>query len=141
MAPCLAQALAAAPNGHASARQEATGVSAVAAVDDPRVRYLMALWKELLDADVAPGDNFFDAGGHSMLAVQMTDRVYRERGVRLNMMRLASWTLSQLAAELPASTDESSRRPAAAHGAPDGRQPASTSGLARMLGSPEAASQ
>ncbi|MGQ4584033.1 amino acid adenylation domain-containing protein [Lysobacter sp. F60174L2] len=141
MAPSLAQALAAAPNGHASARQEATGVSAVAAVDDPRVRYLMALWKELLDADVAPGDNFFDAGGHSMLAVQMTDRVYRERGVRLNMMRLASWTLSQLAAELPASTDESSRRLAAAHGAPDGRQPASTSGLARMLGSPEAASQ
>ncbi|MGH8075188.1 MAG: thioesterase domain-containing protein, partial [Lysobacter sp.] len=132
MAPSLERALAEAPDGHATSRQEATEVSAIAVVDDPRVRYLMALWKELLDTDVTPGDNFFDAGGHSMLAVQMTDRVYRERGVRLNMMRLASWTLSQLAAELPPSTDVTN--------AADDRHPVPTKGLTRMFRSPEAAS-
>ena len=121
------------PNAHVERKVEASATTA----GDSRDRYLMALWKELLDADVQPGDNFFDAGGHSMLAVQMTDRVYRETGVRLNMMRLASWTLSQLAAELPASTGVS----AGMSGAVDGKRPTAAKGLMRMFRASEAASQ
>ena len=64
-----------------------------------------------------------------MLAVQMTDRVYRDTGVRLNMMRLASWTLAQLAAELPDSVS------------PEDARPTAPKGLMRLFRSAEATSQ
>jgi len=68
---------------------------------DPRVRYLGALWTELLGTAAGPDDNFFDLGGHSMLAVQMANRVARDTGARIRLVRLATQTLSQVAAELP----------------------------------------
>ncbi|HEY5780481.1 MAG TPA: amino acid adenylation domain-containing protein, partial [Lysobacter sp.] len=68
---------------------------------DPRVRYLAALWTELLGTAAGPDDNFFDLGGHSMLAVQMANRVARDTGARIRLVRLATQTLSQVAAELP----------------------------------------
>ena len=129
MAPRLQEALAAAQEGGNAPPRPDVGIAVASATDDSRVRYLMALWKTLLDTDVQPGDNFFDAGGHSMLAVQMTDRVYRDTGVRLNMMRLASWTLAQLAAELPDSVS------------PEDARPTATKGLMRLFRSAEATSQ
>lgn len=68
---------------------------------DPRVRYLAALWTELLGTATGPDDNFFDLGGHSMLAVQMANRVARDTGARIRLVRLATQTLSQVAADLP----------------------------------------
>ena len=129
MAPRLQEALAAAQEGGNAPPRPDVGIAVASATDDSRVRYLMALWKTLLDTDVQPGDNFFDAGGHSMLAVQMTDRVYRDTGVRLNMMRLASWTLAQLAAELPDSVS------------PEDARPTAPKGLMRLFRSAEATSQ
>jgi hypothetical protein len=82
--------------------------------EDPRVRYLAALWSELLGTAAGPDDNFFDLGGHSMLAVQMANRVARDTGARIRLVRLATQTLSQVAAELPDTVVE----PAA--GAPGG---------------------
>ncbi|HEY5851481.1 MAG TPA: amino acid adenylation domain-containing protein [Lysobacter sp.] len=73
------------------------------AADDPRCDYLCGLWKELLGTAVSPADNFFDLGGNSMLAVQMSSRVAKETGVRIQLMRLATQSLAQIAAELPAS--------------------------------------
>lgn len=68
---------------------------------DPRVRYLGDVWTELLGLRPGPDDNFFDLGGHSMLAVQMVNRVARETGVQIKLIRLGSETLAGLAADLP----------------------------------------
>ena len=83
------------------------------AVVDPRVAYLAGVWSELLGLPVRPADNFFDLGGHSMLAVQMANRVARDTGVRIKLIRLGSETLAQLAASLP---DAQATRAAAAGG-------------------------
>lgn len=66
-----------------------------------RVNYLAALWAELLRCEVQASDNFFDLGGHSMLAVQMANRVHRDTGVRIQLMTLASQSLAQIASTLP----------------------------------------
>lgn len=68
---------------------------------DTRVDYLRNLWKELLGTDVEAADNFFDLGGNSMLAVQMSSQVVKDTGVRIQLMRLATQNLAQIAAELP----------------------------------------
>jgi hypothetical protein len=61
----------------------------------------MGVWTELLGTPAAATDNFFDLGGHSMLAVQMANRVARETGVRLKLMRLVNQNLAQVASALP----------------------------------------
>ncbi len=68
---------------------------------DARVAYLMGVWSEMLGSEAGADDNFFDLGGHSMLAVQMANRVARETGVRLRLLSLATQTLSQAASGLP----------------------------------------
>ena len=78
------------------------GVEAPAS-DDPRIRYLVQLWSELLDVPVKPEDNFFELGGNSMLGVQMAERVARDTGMRIKLVRLAAQDLAQIAADLPAS--------------------------------------
>ncbi|MHA6203850.1 non-ribosomal peptide synthetase [Dyella soli] len=65
-------------------------------------KLLAELWRELLHVtQVRTSDNFFDIGGHSLLAVEMAARVQRETGVRLNLLDIANGTLGTLAAELP----------------------------------------
>jgi hypothetical protein len=68
---------------------------------DARTEYLAGVWSQLLGKDVGPHDNFFDLGGHSMLAVQMANRVKVDTGVRIQLMTLATQTLAQIASELP----------------------------------------
>jgi hypothetical protein len=50
---------------------------------------------------VLPEDNFFDVGGHSLLAMELTARVRRETGVRVNLLDIATGTVAALAAALP----------------------------------------
>jgi hypothetical protein len=62
---------------------------------------LAALWKELLGvARVRTSDNFFDIGGHSLMAVDMAARVQRQTGLSLNLLDIANGTLGTLAAGL-----------------------------------------
>ena len=68
---------------------------------DPRVNYLIEVWSEILGVTANPESNFFDLGGHSMLAVQMVNRVAADTGVRLKLVRLASNDLAGIAADLP----------------------------------------
>ncbi|WP_297921924.1 non-ribosomal peptide synthetase/type I polyketide synthase [Metallibacterium sp.] len=76
--------------------------AAPAAPEDRREAYLAAIWRELIGvADVRGIDNFFDIGGHSLLAVKFGARVQRETGVKLNLLEVATGTLSTLAALLP----------------------------------------
>ncbi|SFS17041.1 amino acid adenylation domain-containing protein [Dyella sp. OK004] len=71
---------------------------------------LAAIWQTLLDVDqIRTSDNFFDIGGHSLLAVEMATRVQQETGIRLNLLDIANGSLGTLAAELdnaPAKTDK-----------------------------------
>jgi len=71
--------------------------------EDPRVSYMVLVWSEILAVPAAAQDNFFDLGGHSMLAVQMANRVARDTGFRIKLMPLATQTLEQIAMTLPAS--------------------------------------
>ena len=70
-------------------------------IEDPRTRYLAGIWTEILGMPAAPGDNFFDLGGHSMLAVQMANRVGKETGYKIKLIPLATQTLEQIAMALP----------------------------------------
>nr|WP_246373179.1 non-ribosomal peptide synthetase [Lysobacter spongiae] len=97
-APAPDAAVAARPDGRLSATARPARHASSASA---RVRYLMGVWEELLGVDVLATDNFFDLGGHSMLAVQMANRVARDTGVRLKLMRLASLSLEQVAEALP----------------------------------------
>ncbi|MBS0558373.1 MAG: amino acid adenylation domain-containing protein [Proteobacteria bacterium] len=82
-------------------------VRAAPAFADAREEYLAGVWRELIGVDdVRGGDNFFELGGHSLLAVEMTLRVERETGVRINLLKIATGTLSTLAAELPRASGE-----------------------------------
>ncbi len=69
--------------------------------EDPRVSYLIELWSGILGTPANAQDNFFDLGGHSMLALQMASRVARDTGVRLRLLGLATQNLGQVAAGLP----------------------------------------
>ncbi len=71
------------------------------AARDPRVNYLLGVWSQMLGTEVGPEDNFFDIGGHSMLAVQMANRVERDTGFRIKLMRLVVQSAEQVAADMP----------------------------------------
>ncbi len=74
----------------------------VSASEDARERYLGSVWCELVGVgDVRASDNFFDIGGHSLLAIEMVTRVRRETGVKLNLLDVATSPLASLAAALP----------------------------------------
>lgn len=74
----------------------------VSASDDPRERYLGQLWCRLVGADdVRASDNFFDIGGHSLLAIEMVTQVRKETGVKLNLLDVATTPLASLATALP----------------------------------------
>ncbi|MET0892536.1 MAG: phosphopantetheine-binding protein [Pseudoxanthomonas sp.] len=87
------------PQAAAAATHAASAVGA--GQPSERARYLADLWAELLHCEVQASDNFFDLGGHSMLAVQMANRVHRDTGVRIQLMTLATQSLAQIASTLP----------------------------------------
>ncbi|MBC3843061.1 non-ribosomal peptide synthetase [Streptacidiphilus sp. 4-A2] len=68
------------------------------------VRYLIELWKELLETDqVGVDDGFFELGGHSLLAFRMQRRISRELGVELEPRTIINIaTLGDLADEIDA---------------------------------------
>jgi acyl carrier protein len=72
--------------------------------NEPRTeseRLLAAVWQELLGmCRIRTSDNFFDVGGHSLLAVDMAMRVQKLTGVQLNLLDIANGTLGTLAADL-----------------------------------------
>jgi acyl carrier protein len=70
-------------------------------------RRLAAIWQELLGvSQVTAADNFFDLGGHSLMAMELAAQVRRDTGVRLNLLDIATGNLASLAANLPEQGDE-----------------------------------
>lgn len=74
---------------------------------------LLRIWRELIGIDgIGVHDNFFDVGGHSLLAVQLMARVYDTWGVRLPLASLFAYgSVEQMAALVRA------------RGAPDAQAP------------------
>ena len=83
---------------------EPTGEDEIDSATQPKTaneQLLAALWKELLGlARIRTSDNFFDIGGHSLMAVDMAARVQRQTGMSLNLLDIANGTLGTLAAGL-----------------------------------------
>jgi acyl carrier protein len=58
------------------------------------------IWQEVLGIDrVSLHDNFFDVGGHSLLAMRVIVKTEKKLGVRLNNAIMVLQTLEQVAAE------------------------------------------
>ena len=78
--------------------REATSLNGL----EPRLALLLGLVREVLgQPDVGPDDNFFEVGGHSLLAVSLLGKLEAATGSRLNLLRLANQSLRTLAQELP----------------------------------------
>jgi amino acid adenylation domain-containing protein len=70
---------------------------------DPREALLMEIWRDLLgNPEIGPSDNFFEVGGHSLMALTMIGQVEARSGVRLNLLNVATNSLRALAIALPA---------------------------------------
>ncbi|MEU8540641.1 amino acid adenylation domain-containing protein [Streptomyces sp. NPDC048717] len=81
------------------------------AARSPREAVLRELFAEVLGApDLGVHDSFFDAGGHSMLAARLIDRIHTTLGLDLGLRLLfESPSVAELAAALDAAADESRR--------------------------------
>ena len=56
---------------------------------DPLEHQLLDVWSEILrHEDLSATDNFFDAGGHSLLAVQLVSQIERRYGYRVPVAAL-----------------------------------------------------
>ncbi|HEY6895130.1 MAG TPA: phosphopantetheine-binding protein, partial [Rhodanobacteraceae bacterium] len=68
----------------------------------PQEKLLASIWSELLEIpSVGVRDNFFDLGGHSLMAMTMVAKVEKATGARLNFLKIANSSLRVLAAGLP----------------------------------------
>jgi len=73
----------------ARSRPAATPASADAGPLGPTAERMLAIWRAALGAPaLGPDDDFFAAGGHSILAVKMVAEVERAFGVRIRTARL-----------------------------------------------------
>jgi amino acid adenylation domain-containing protein len=65
---------------------------------DPVEQLLAGIWADVLRVpEVSACDNFFDLGGHSVLAAQVVARLEKELGLRMKPKELAFQTLRQFA--------------------------------------------
>jgi acyl carrier protein len=64
-------------------------------------KVLAGIWQEILGiARVGLSDNFFDMGGHSLLAIRIVIRVDKAFGVRIDQSALIMNTLEQIAMDI-----------------------------------------
>lgn len=84
-----------------------TAKPAVTISEDPRLTYVRKLWERSIGVSVEPGDNFFDLGGSSMLAVKVLSEISRDTGVKLRLPQLAVQTAEEIARQLPERGGES----------------------------------
>jgi amino acid adenylation domain-containing protein len=99
---------------------------------------VLEIARELLGSDaVELSDNFFDAGGHSMLALQFAARLEQASGLRLPLLSIAQGSLGLLAEELRtragAADSDADAAPPQAQDAPESR-PGLGQRFARLLG-------
>ena len=84
----------------------------------PAEKMLAHIWQEALGVNrIGIADNFFDCGGHSLLAMRVILKISKKTGVRLDAAVIIMSTLEQIAKELeqymPESTEDTKARPKA----------------------------
>ena len=84
----------------------------------PAEKMLAHIWQEALGVNrIGIADNFFDCGGHSLLAMRVILKISKKTGVRLDAAVIIMSTLEQIATELeqymPDSTEDTKARPKA----------------------------
>ena len=96
------------PNGKVDRKQLPDPTVTVAVIDDhaapmgPRERTIAAVWSELLGVEsVGSSSNFFEIGGHSLLAMEAVALLEERAGIRLEPRSLFLMTLQELAATEP----------------------------------------
>lgn len=88
-------AVPASDSGSRSAVDDASAAPSAAA------RAVLAIARELLGShEVQLADNFFDAGGHSLLALTLATRIEKQLGVKLSLLAIAQGSLSALVAQI-----------------------------------------
>lgn len=96
-------------------------------------KYLASLWQLALDSEqVSTRDNFFEAGGHSLLAAQVVAQIKQETGIATPLATMVVNTLGQIATEhFPANWNpkEPPRKPDA-----DAVKPRKNSRVRNLLG-------
>ena len=86
-------------------------------------RLIAEVWSEVLGIEkVSLHDNFFDIGGHSLLAVRVVTKLDKKIGVRLNQAVMVLQTLEQIAAECEKRVGPRSDNPVAAPASSLGRK-------------------
>lgn len=81
------------PDGDALARLAVKALAAGPgeqdpATDDKLVQELVELWRELLDTEVTARTSFFEAGGHSLLAAVLAQKIEESTGVSLELSEI-----------------------------------------------------
>jgi amino acid adenylation domain-containing protein len=83
----------------AATAASSAGSSGAGALTSEWERAVAAVWSEQLQvADVGPQDNFYDLGGHSLMAIQVVTAIEKRHGVRVAARELVFHTLRQFAA-------------------------------------------
>jgi amino acid adenylation domain-containing protein len=94
-------------------------VPAAATALSPAAAAVLQIARELLGSEhVYAGDNFFEAGGHSLLALTLATRIEKTLGVKLSLLAIAQSSLGALAAQIestgqgeaPSSSDADAQR-------------------------------
>jgi acyl carrier protein len=71
----------------------AAGKKEIVSAHDDTERAILAIWRRVLGTeDVGVEDNFFDAGGHSILAVRVHREIVEQLGVDLQVTDLFRFT-------------------------------------------------
>jgi acyl carrier protein len=82
-------------------REEAVSQSEIVLPSSPTEEMILSIWKEVLGSGtISVNDNFFDIGGHSLIAVQIFSRVRTVFGMEFSFQDIFSYpTISSLASE------------------------------------------
>ena len=103
-------------------------------------RWLAGLWEGALQVEgIGRHDNFFDMGGHSLLAMSIIYEVEQRAGHRFNPLEISMQTLSQLAAAFRLPEDMAAELGAADLGAAHEPSPTPTARPATTVAREEAA--
>jgi amino acid adenylation domain-containing protein len=102
---------------------QARGDERVSPPTTPTEQAIAAVWRDALNLDrVGVYDNFFDLGGHSLMAIDVLARLERQLGVKLGPADIRLQTLGQLSATYDEHLAEpNAPPPAAAAGKDQGR--------------------
>jgi acyl carrier protein len=69
--------------------------------NDPELAAVLEIWKDILaNNEIAPTDNFFDLGGHSLMGIMVATRIRDRFGVELTLRTLFEAPTPQAVAEI-----------------------------------------